>query len=254
MNFKYLKYLAKRGEGFIHPGGYAATISLIEQLDPLPGEKILEYGCGTGSTLCEIASTYNIDLYGVDILDEMVGSAKQRIDILGHNEKIKLEKIKPGSNLPFRDHFFDKIFMESVIGFQDADTIKFMLKEIRRLLKAGGMYIICEAFWKEGIPDETVSNLCRSSEKDFGLSHASPTNITAAKFAELCATCGLQYIKRTPVDSIKGGSRINNYITDKKNILLPLNLYNHYKYKYYLWKHKNESSLVESYIMLFTKV
>lgn len=253
MNLKYLKHLAKKGESFIHPGGYGATKLLIEKLAIKPGDKIFEIGCGTGATLVEIASQYDVELHGVDVLDEMLNAAEKRIKAGKFNDKITLHKISPGENLPFADNYFDKLYMESVIGFQDIDTIKFMLGEVRRVLKSRGVFIVCEAFWKEGVPDEIVKKICDSSVKDFGLAQASPSNITFQKFNHLCTQYKFKmqemlFLDKIPANNLHGEKYNNNKFE------YPVSFLREIFYKVKLKTHSGDEKFISSFIVLFVKV
>jgi trans-aconitate 2-methyltransferase len=49
--------------------------SVIKLLDPQPGEKILDLGCGTGHLTARIAQT-GAEVYGIDSSEEMIGVAR----------------------------------------------------------------------------------------------------------------------------------------------------------------------------------
>lgn len=250
MNLKYLKHLAKKGESFIHPGGYGATKLLIEKLAIKPGDKILEIGCGTGATLVEIASQYDVELHGVDVLDEMLNAAKKRIKGVKQNNEISLHKISPGEKLPFVDNYFDKLYMESVIGFQNIDTMKFMLGEVSRVLKSSGVFIVCEAFWKEGVPDEIVKKICESSIKDFGLAQASPSNITVNKFNELANFTGLNKIETISSEKFESKITTNHKQSGGFSFIVPVK---EIVYRYKLKKHNKDANYLNSFLISFIK-
>lgn len=262
MNLKYLKHLAKQGESFIHPGGYAATQLLIEKLDIQSEDKILEIGCGTGATLVEIASRYDNQIYGVDILDEMLSAARERIKQSGCEDKISVQKAGADKPLSFKSNSFDKIYMESVVGFQEINAFKQILSETHRLLKHEGLYIASEALWKDNVSDDVVKEICESSERDFGLAHASASNITLSKFLSLANENGFKELEVLPLDTIqKSPSEKMNAVFSKKKkkkiLLLPLNflnLYEELKYKAKLNKHKNEGKYLSSYVVVFRSV
>jgi len=254
MYLKYLKHLAKQGASFIHPGGYAATQLLIEKLEIQPDDKILEIGCGTGATLVEIASKYNIQLYGVDILDEMLITAGERTKQSGLEHKINLQKAEVNKPLPFEKGTFDKIYLESVIGFQGIGTFKVMLAEIHRLLKKGGLYIACEALWKENVPEETVKKIYESSEKDFGLAQASVSNITLSKFIALANETGFVKTEVLSLDNLKNIEQAETFSEMKKKIVSPAALFKEIYYRFKLKKHISDGVHVSNYITIMRKV
>jgi 2-polyprenyl-3-methyl-5-hydroxy-6-metoxy-1,4-benzoquinol methylase len=96
--------------------------------------RIVEFGCGDGSLLMEVANALNIrDVYGVDI-DEM---ALKKATGKG----IKAFKVDLNNDpLPFKDGFFDVVLMEEVIEhLVNPDNA---IKEASRVLKAEGLFLL----------------------------------------------------------------------------------------------------------------
>ena len=69
------------GEGFLNAGDYIDrlvvpfTKSLIEAVNPKPDDRILDVGCGGGSTTMLLAET-GAGIRGIDISAKMISSAK----------------------------------------------------------------------------------------------------------------------------------------------------------------------------------
>lgn len=98
-------------------------------------KRILEIGCGTGR-ITEFMSNHFDEVYGVDISEEMIEKAKER---LKHKKNITLTPTD-GVHLPFSDDFFDITF--SFIVFQhmpDKTTVQKNIEEVFRVLKPGGV-------------------------------------------------------------------------------------------------------------------
>ncbi len=55
--------------------------SLLELLQPRPGERILDLGCGTGQLTADIAAT-GAQVVGLDSSPEMLGQARQNYPYL----------------------------------------------------------------------------------------------------------------------------------------------------------------------------
>lgn len=173
MSFHYLSHLAKLGTADIHPLGQQATRVLIEALDLQAGHQVLEIGCGTGNTAILISNLYKVDVVGIDILPEMLSAARKRMIWSGDSGHVYILQAS-GISLPFYSNSFDRIYTESVLGFQDECRAEDMLDEIFRSLRPGGLYVANEAIWKPGVSQVTVDAIHDTSIEDFGLCQASP--------------------------------------------------------------------------------
>lgn len=73
--------LEERTDAQLDPFGLAA----MERLAPKPGERVLDVGCGTGQTLLELADAVGPrgHVLGVDISEQMLGRAKERVAARG---------------------------------------------------------------------------------------------------------------------------------------------------------------------------
>lgn len=173
MSFHYLSHLAELGTADIHPLGHRATRVLIEALDLQASHQVLEIGCGTGNTAILISNTTNVEVVGIDILPEMLSAARKRVLWAGDIERVHILQTS-GLSLPFYSSSFDRIYTESVLGFQDERRAEGMLAEIFRTLKPGGLYVANEAIWKQGVSQAIVDAIHDTSLDDFGLCQASP--------------------------------------------------------------------------------
>ena len=77
--YSYLMHLANLGSTNVHPGRLTATDQLMAALELEDGLRVLEIGCGTAATLVRMASLYNLEMKGVDVLPEMLRVAKIRV-------------------------------------------------------------------------------------------------------------------------------------------------------------------------------
>lgn len=105
----------------------------------LPGQNILDVGCGTGLN-AEALKEKGYDVHGVDISPVAIDQFTER------GFKGKACNILEG--LPYPDNTFDFVFSSEVIEHVD-DTEKF-LSEIFRVMKPGGKLVLStpnSAFW-----------------------------------------------------------------------------------------------------------
>jgi len=81
-------------------------------LDPQPGERVLDIGCGTGNHLI-MFSKMGLDVSGVDASAQMLEKAKAR---MGHKSNFK---IGMAEDLPFDDNEFDLAVLINTLEFMD---------------------------------------------------------------------------------------------------------------------------------------
>ncbi|WP_145411143.1 class I SAM-dependent methyltransferase [Paenibacillus xylanexedens] len=130
----YHDLLAGLGEGSAHPGGFEATVQLLESLSLPPRSQILEVGCGTGRTACHLAR-HGYRVTAVDLHRGMLEKAVRR----ARRERLDIRFIQADATaLPFPDGRFDVVFVESVTIFT---RWRAALSEYKRVLKPGGLLI-----------------------------------------------------------------------------------------------------------------
>lgn len=81
-------------------------------LEPKPGERVLDIGCGTGNHLL-ILNKLGLDISGVDASDYMVKKARARV---GRRSAIKIGRAE---DLPFDDDEFDLVTLINTLEFLD---------------------------------------------------------------------------------------------------------------------------------------
>ena len=110
----------------------------IEALDPRPGARLLDVGCGTGYMLAELAGAVGAGGHaaGVDLSDDMLAAAR---DHCAGAPNVSIRKAG-AEDLPFEDGAFDGAV--SVQVFEYMDDMSPALRECRRVLKSGGRLVI----------------------------------------------------------------------------------------------------------------
>jgi ubiquinone/menaquinone biosynthesis C-methylase UbiE len=102
-----------------------------------PDACILDLGCGTGPVVSELRR-HGRQCIGVDYASDMLGYAKARLRSMSLDDSNLLQG--DSLRIPFRSATFDIVICLGVISFvEDKEA---MLKEIRRILKPGGTFII----------------------------------------------------------------------------------------------------------------
>ncbi|RAU91704.1 class I SAM-dependent methyltransferase [Paenibacillus sp. YN15] len=148
----YMDMLAKLGVGNAHPGGYAGTLRLITHFGFRHGQSVLEVGCGTGRTACRLAAM-GCRVTAVDSHPVMLEKAEKRAAAEG----VQVRWMKGlAEELPFPDHSFDRVLVESVTVFADAGKA---IAEYLRVLKPGGLLLDRELLAAGPLPEELAAEL-----------------------------------------------------------------------------------------------
>lgn len=130
----YHDLLARLGEGSAHPGGFSATLQLLDSLSLPAGVHVLEVGCGTGRTACHLARQ-GCRVTAVDLHRHMLDKAVRR----ARKERVDVRFIQAdAAALPLPDNYVDVVFVESVTIFT---PWRKALSEYARVLKPGGMLV-----------------------------------------------------------------------------------------------------------------
>lgn len=156
----------------MHPGGAALSSRVLDLLDPQPGMRVLEIGCGTGASLVRLGALARVECVGIDLLPEMLAVARWRLRLAGVPRRLLRADVARG--LPFRSGAFQRAFAESVFGFQHEDAARSMLAELWRVLAPGGRAVVSEGVWRNGVSAEQAAALHTAHLRDFGVSFASP--------------------------------------------------------------------------------
>lgn len=194
MDFGFLIHLANSGATAIHPLGSSATGALIAQLDLQPHQRVLEVGCGTGGTLALIAEHDPARIDGVDAIPAMLRVARRRLRLTLNTNRSRLYLVEPGAPLPVPDTSYDRVYTESVLGFQDEPGAKAMLAEIYRVLAPGGKYVANEAIWRDGVAHERIASINAACLADFGVRMASDAPWTLGDWLPLMKQQGFHVV------------------------------------------------------------
>ena len=133
-------FLSERCEGYesFREGKLSFTRNReIEHLRVAPGLRVLDAGCGRGELLHACAEA-GAKIAGLDYSEAAVQLTKQTLaDVEGAD-------IRHGdvTELPWPDDSFDRAILADVIEHLDPDQADAGLRELRRVLKPGGMLLV----------------------------------------------------------------------------------------------------------------
>ena len=107
---------------------------IMETMNIQPSDLVLDFGCGSGYMTVEMAKVAQ-KAYGIDVND-YIETIRIPPELRGRLEFIKTS----GTQLPFQDHFFDKVLASEVLPM--IPDPKAFLSEMERVLKSGGCLVI----------------------------------------------------------------------------------------------------------------
>lgn len=132
--------MGNKKEGF-RPGGFRITDAAIGVFAAAPEAKILDIGCGEGATVGYLLKK-GYSAYGVDADGAAIEKARRaRSDIADRF------RLTASDALPFEDGFFDFVLLEC--SFSLLESPGETLKEVRRVLKRGGMLAVSDLYAKK---------------------------------------------------------------------------------------------------------
>lgn len=106
-------------------------------LQPQPGMKVLDVGCGTGAHLAVYANA-GCDVYGIDSSASMLGVARKR---LGDRADLSLEN---ATLMPYEDNSFDLLLCMLVLHEMDQPTRISALAEMKRVIRPDGCMLLID--------------------------------------------------------------------------------------------------------------
>ncbi len=108
----------------------------VELAAPLPGEHVLDVGCGTGTLAIALKSRVGAGrVHGIDASPEMIEVAQHKADLAGASIDFQLALVE---RIPFPDDYFDVVLSSLMLHHLPDDLKRSAFAEIRRVLKPGG--------------------------------------------------------------------------------------------------------------------
>ncbi|MCL6638060.1 MAG: methyltransferase domain-containing protein [Firmicutes bacterium] len=149
----YLDAIAAIGLGSSHPGGFAHTLAVLNNLSISPEDIVIEVGCGTGRTACHIAKTTGAHVFALDYSPAMLAKAADR----ARQEGVEVHFVQGDArDMPFLNDVADLVLIESVLLFLPPKEV---LKECRRVLKKNGIIVVVELFAQKSLPESARRQL-----------------------------------------------------------------------------------------------
>jgi demethylmenaquinone methyltransferase/2-methoxy-6-polyprenyl-1,4-benzoquinol methylase len=127
---------------YLHRVWKNKLVSEIQKLNP---KRVMDLCCGTGDIALRIAKISGLEeLHAVDFSPSMLSVAESRLGEAkkaGRFEKLKIQTlVGDAMNLvPFQDNSFDAVSIG--FGLRNVKDLRITLREVRRVLKPGGIFL-----------------------------------------------------------------------------------------------------------------
>ncbi|WP_167590521.1 DVU_1556 family methyltransferase [Oceanidesulfovibrio indonesiensis] len=120
--------------GALRPGGFAATERALE-LHPLrPGFRVLDVGCGLGSSVAMLRERYGLRAFGIDASSAILAQSEGTSSLL----------CATAEAIPFRNGSLDGVFFECSLSL--CPDHRAVLAEAVRALAPGGMLVVSDIY------------------------------------------------------------------------------------------------------------
>jgi SAM-dependent methyltransferase len=143
-------FLAVLGKRVIHPGGRASTDKLLEWADIRPAERVLDIGCGVGTTAIRLARQCGAEVVAGDIAQLMRERATSNVRAAGLGDRVRVDDADIVA-LPYEDGEFDAVIAEAVTMFVSRRRAA---AELVRVTKPGGRVLATEFYWRRPPTEE----------------------------------------------------------------------------------------------------
>lgn len=156
--------------------------SAVAHIEAQPGQRCLDLGCGRGNDVLRVAERVGVTghAYGIDITDSMLEKARRTAEKLGvHNVSFLKADL---AALPLGDSEVDWVTSNCVLNH--AADKPAVWREIARVLKPGGRFVVSDIYAATTIPEEFRNDPEAVAECWAGA-------VTRAEYLEAIARAGL---------------------------------------------------------------
>ncbi|XP_066438353.1 uncharacterized protein [Eleutherodactylus coqui] len=136
-----LRYEKIFGDGFVSTGGLETTKEFIAMLNLVPGQRVIDVGCGIGGGDFYMAKTYGVEVLGMDLSSNMVEIAMERAVKENAPEQVQFE-IGDATRRIFPEASFDVVYSrDTILHINDKGAL---FRKFYSWLKPGGKLLITD--------------------------------------------------------------------------------------------------------------
>lgn len=127
------------------------TDQMIRRVDPGPGQRMLDVGCGNGAPALQLARARDVEVVGISVSERQVARGNDGARAAGLADRVRFEQVD-AMNLPFPDASFDHAWaLESMLHMPDKGRV---LAEMARVVRPGGRIAIADMTYRELPPEQ----------------------------------------------------------------------------------------------------
>ncbi len=131
--------------GALRPGGFATTDRALA-LRPLPsGARVLDVGCGLGTSVRMLRERYGLHAFGIDASIELLSESSNRLQLF----------CADAASIPLQSESLDAVFFECALSL--CPDHRTALAEASRTLRPGGVLVISDIYRRAGNSPDTAS-------------------------------------------------------------------------------------------------
>lgn len=172
------------------------TDQMIQRLDPDPGDRILDVGCGNGTPALHLARERQVEVVGISVSARQVARGNQSARDAGLADRVRFEQVD-AMHLPYDDSSFDHAWaLESMLHMPEKTQV---LTQVARVLRPGGRFPIADMVYKD--PDPAQPRTATVSDTTI---YASLTKIS--DYPDIIRTAGLNTLELTDITRETAGS------------------------------------------------
>merc|ERR1712079_901512 len=145
-----LRYEAIFGRTYVSVGGETTTKDFVERLDLKPGMKVLDIGCGIGGSAFYMARNYGVDVYGIDLAQNMIAIAKEKRETKTAGIRHRTQfHVDDATVMDYPESFYDLVYSrDTILHIEDKLSL---FKLFHKTLKPGGSLFITD-YCKGDVP------------------------------------------------------------------------------------------------------